>query len=139
MDCNCFSGAQKTWFLLARIKYLRPSLGTHLRFCLSLFGEPGSGQSPWRCFLDPIRVFNLGTPEAPVFHGNGWLPANLTKETLVLTPVLSASPHKGKWGLRKLKFTEVLLCLDVLEGVIWLYPVSLCIGRPQPHSFWENV
>lgn len=60
----------------------------------------------------PLRVFNLGTILQPYFHGSGWLPSGIDRNTWVVTPVLNSPQHGGRWGLRQLTGKEILLAHD---------------------------
>jgi hypothetical protein len=75
-------------------------------------------QAPSERHTQNFACVNVGTPEKPVYHGGGWLPAPLTKATRVLTPIFmppsihgqiepsrvmnfwSVTTHRMSWSLR---------------------------------------
>ena len=64
----------------------------------------------------PLAVCQIGSISNPIYHGGGLLPGLIDKRTRVLTPGIYAPP--GKWCVRALTYSEVLLCKDVSETVV---------------------
>jgi hypothetical protein len=59
---------------------------------------------------------NLGSASHPLYHGGGWLPARLDRQTRVLTPHIFAS--KGSWANRCLGWEEALVCYDAPDSFV---------------------
>jgi hypothetical protein len=68
---------------------------------------------PMDTLVEPLRCFNLGLVSHPYYHGHGWLPAMLDRNTRVLIPVLNSSSNDGQWGLRTILGEEILFCNDI--------------------------
>jgi hypothetical protein len=69
---------------------------------------------------------NLGNLARPVYHGGGWLPAEVTPKTRILTPGVYAP--KGTWVLRPLTFSEYLSAHDVPEALIRILRDDVPLG-----------
>jgi hypothetical protein len=83
----------------------------------------GRRKAPSHSRVLPLQE-NLGSDGAPIYHGGGLLPGLIDRRTKVLTPCLGLSTDV--WGVRTLKFSEVLLAKD--------YPVTM-IELCQSHDF----
>jgi hypothetical protein len=68
---------------------------------------------PAELVVDPLRCVNPGLYTSPHYHGYGWLPCLLDRNTQVLTPVLNSATHDGQWGLHPISGEELLLCNDI--------------------------
>jgi hypothetical protein len=78
---------------------------------------------PQAAVLSPLGCENLGTSQAPYFHGGGLLPDQIDCKTRVLTPGVYAP--KGKWALRSLTVEEVIVAKDFGR----LLPVLIALER----------
>jgi hypothetical protein len=64
--------------------------------------------TPSRVF--PLTVQNLSSVSPPVYHGGGLLTWPLDRSVRVACPCLGLAP--GRWGIRPLTTSEILLVLD---------------------------
>jgi hypothetical protein len=64
--------------------------------------------TPSRVF--PLAVQSLSSVSPPVYHGGGLLPWPLDRSVRVACPCLGLAP--GRWGIRPLTTSEILLALD---------------------------
>jgi hypothetical protein len=63
-----------------------------------------------------LECRNEGSAAQPIFHGGGWLPGGVSKQTRIITPSLFAP--KGKWVVRGLVQSELLAIKDVPDSTI---------------------
>jgi hypothetical protein len=89
---------------------------------------------PLERVVDPLRCVNLGSDTSPYYHGYGWLPCFLDRNTQVLTPVLNSATHDGQWGLRPISGEELLLCNDI--GAL---QVNLLVDECLGNTFYSLV
>jgi hypothetical protein len=86
----------------------------------TVLGVKGSAhtfrRAPHHRHLPDATCSNLGTDKHPLYHGGGWLPAHIDRQTRVLTPHIFAS--KGSWANRSLAWEEVLVCLDAPDSFV---------------------
>jgi hypothetical protein len=89
---------------------------------------------PMNTLVEPLRCFNLGSVSHPYYHGHGWLPSMLDRNTQVLTPVLNSSSNDGQWGLRTISGEEILLCYDINATSL-----SLLMGEHPNRLFYSSL
>jgi hypothetical protein len=81
--------------------------------------KPGSRQlrsAPKFRHTQDLECRNEGSADLPIFHGGGWLPSGVCKQTRIITPSLFAP--KGKWVVRGLVQSELLAIKDVPDSTI---------------------
>ena len=90
--------------------------------------------APASTMVQPLQCRNLGTQEDPFFHGYGWLPACLNRSVRVLLPSINSPKFGGRWALRTINDSEILMSLDVSAQT-----ACTMLQSPLNDSFYKGL